>query len=156
MNPQSVVGDAGRIRRYGRLCNRIDAEGSPKRFLRDENCAVSKQVSKQVTYPHTKSSIVNSFHFIPFHSINLKSATPMHVFSTKVPLHIPLSLCSDLAKVRLDSRLERLGVRAHDLGNLLAVPEQEERRHGADAEVLGDVWNVVDVELEEARCGVGF
>jgi hypothetical protein len=62
--------------------------------------------------------------------------------------------CLDLAKVSLDSRLEGLRVRAHDLGDLVAVLEEQECGHGADAELLRDVRDVVNVELVEARCGV--
>lgn len=59
-----------------------------------------------------------------------------------------------LAQVALDSGLEGLGVRADDLGDLLAVLEQQEGGHGADAELLRDVWDLVDVELVEAGGGV--
>jgi len=51
----------------------------------------------------------------------------------------------------LNSRLQGLGIRAHNLSYLCAVLEQEKRRHGADTEVLGDVWDFVDIELVEAR-----
>ncbi len=54
----------------------------------------------------------------------------------------------------LDRRLKRFGVRAHNLGDLRAVLEKQERRHSADAEVLCDVGNLVDVELVEACGGV--
>ena len=55
----------------------------------------------------------------------------------------------------LDGGLESLGVCADDLANLLAVLEQQESGHGANAELLGDVWDLVDVELVEAGVGVG-
>jgi hypothetical protein len=61
------------------------------------------------------------------------------------------TLCID---VGLDSRLEGLGVGADDLGDLLAVLEEQEGGHGADAEFLCDVGDLVHVELEEARVGV--
>ena len=65
------------------------------------------------------------------------------------------SLCGgSLGVVGLDSSLEGLGVRAHNLGYLVAVLEEEESRHGADAEFLGDIGDLVDVELVEARIGV--
>ena len=49
----------------------------------------------------------------------------------------------------LDSGLQRPLIRAHDLADLLAVLEEQERRHGADAELLRDVADLVDVDLEE-------
>ena len=66
-----------------------------------------------------------------------------------------LLACLLLPQTGLDSGLEGLWVRADDLADLLLVLEQEEGGHGADAEVLGDVGDLVDVELEEARRGVG-
>ena len=54
----------------------------------------------------------------------------------------------------LNSRFQRLGVRAHHLADLLAVLEQHKSGHGADAELLRDVGDVVDVELVEAGGGV--
>jgi len=51
----------------------------------------------------------------------------------------------------LNSRLQGLGIRAHNLGYLFAVLEQEECWHGADTQVLGDVWDVVDIEFVETR-----
>ncbi len=61
------------------------------------------------------------------------------------------SLCVD---VRLDGGLESLGVGANDLGDLLAVLEEKEGRHGTDTEFLCNVRDLVDVELVEARVGV--
>ena len=61
------------------------------------------------------------------------------------------ALCIDVV---LDSGLEGLGVGTNDLGNLGAVLEKDEGRHGADAEISCDVGDFVDVELEEARAGV--
>lgn len=55
----------------------------------------------------------------------------------------------------LDSGLESLGVRANDLADLLAVLEEQEGGHGADAELLRDIWDFVYVELVEAGVGVG-
>jgi len=57
--------------------------------------------------------------------------------------------------VLLNGRLKSLWVRANDLTDLLSVLEQKESRHGADSELLSDVWDFVDVELVEARVGVG-
>lgn len=65
-------------------------------------------------------------------------------------------LCGGLAEVSLDGRLEGLGVGADDLSDLLAVLEEEESGHGADTELLGNVGNLVDVDLVEARVGVFF
>ena len=62
---------------------------------------------------------------------------------------------SKTLQVLLDGGLECLWVGTDDLTDLLSVLEKEEGRHGADAELLGDVWNLVDVELVEAGLGVG-
>ena len=58
-------------------------------------------------------------------------------------------------KVLLDSGLESLGVGTDDLADLLAVLEQHKGGHGADTELLGDIGDLVDVDLEEADVGVG-
>ena len=68
--------------------------------------------------------------------------------------HVLMLLYIDL-DVGLDGSLKRLWVGTDHLTNLLAVLEQEESRHGADTELLGDVWDLIDVELVEARIGVG-
>lgn len=52
----------------------------------------------------------------------------------------------------LNSSQKRLRVRAYDLSGLLAVLEDQEGGHGADAEFLRDVRDVVDIELDEV-CG---
>lgn len=57
--------------------------------------------------------------------------------------------------MRLDGSLKGLGVGANDLGDPLAVLEEDEGRHGADGELLGDLGDFVNVELVEARVGVG-
>ena len=59
-----------------------------------------------------------------------------------------------LLVVGLDGSLESLGVGADDLADLVAALEQKEGGHSADAELLGNVGNLVDVELEEACVGV--
>lgn len=64
--------------------------------------------------------------------------------------------CCALCNVALDSGQEGLGVGAHDLGNLVAALEQQECRHGADTEFLGDIGDFVDVDLEEACVGELF
>lgn len=56
--------------------------------------------------------------------------------------------------VLLDSGLDGLGVCAYNLANLLAVLEEDEGGHGADAEFLGNVGDLVDVELVEASLRV--
>ena len=62
------------------------------------------------------------------------------------------TLC--LADVGLDGSLEGLGVGADDLSDLVTALEQQEGGHGADAELLCDLGDLVDVELEEASVGV--
>ena len=57
--------------------------------------------------------------------------------------------------VLLDRRLQRLGVRPNNLTNLLPILEQHERRHGPDAQLLGHVGHLVDVDLVEPGVGVG-
>ena len=57
--------------------------------------------------------------------------------------------------VVLDGSLQGLGVRTDDLANLLAVLEEEEGRHGADAELLRNFGNVVDIDLVETGVLVG-
>lgn len=57
-------------------------------------------------------------------------------------------------QVLLDGGLEGLGVGTDDLADLLAVLEQDEGGHGADAEFLGDLGDLVDIELVEAGVGV--
>jgi hypothetical protein len=49
----------------------------------------------------------------------------------------------------LNGGLESLGVGTDDLADLLAVLEEQEGGHGADVQFLGDIGNLVDVELEE-------
>lgn len=53
----------------------------------------------------------------------------------------------------LDSRQERLGVRTHDLLDLLLVLEDQEGGHGADAELLRNFRDLVDIELDEVGVG---
>ena len=82
---------------------------------------------------------------------------PLHTLHHSNRYHPPFPppLSRTLLKPRLNRGLERLRVRADDLPNLLLVLEQQEGGHGADAEVLGDVGDFVDVELVEAGGGVG-
>jgi hypothetical protein len=58
-----------------------------------------------------------------------------------------------LLVVRLDSSLQRLGVGTNNLANLLAVLEEDECRHGADSELLGNVGNIIDIKLVKAGIG---
>ena len=46
-------------------------------------------------------------------------------------------------------------MRAHHLGDLFPVLEEDKSGHGADAQFLGDVGDLVDVEFVEAGGGVG-
>jgi hypothetical protein len=54
----------------------------------------------------------------------------------------------------LDRGLQRRRVSANDLADLLAALEDDEGGHGADAELLRDVWDFVNVELDEVYVGV--
>lgn len=56
--------------------------------------------------------------------------------------------------VSLDGGLESDGVGADDLADLLAVLEEQEGGHGAHAVLLGDLGDLVDVDLVEAGVGV--
>jgi hypothetical protein len=56
--------------------------------------------------------------------------------------------------VLLDSGLKSNRVGANDLADLLAVLEQQESGHGADGLLLGDLGDLVDVDLVEAGVGV--
>jgi hypothetical protein len=53
----------------------------------------------------------------------------------------------------LNSRQERLGVRTHDLLDLVLVLEDQECGHGADAELLRNVRDLIDIELDEMGAG---
>lgn len=54
----------------------------------------------------------------------------------------------------LNRRLQRRRVRTDHLGDLLATFEDNEGWHGADADFLCDVWDIVDVDLDEVGGGV--
>jgi hypothetical protein len=64
------------------------------------------------------------------------------------------ALCFLCLVVLHDAGLDGLGVRADNLADLLAVLEEDEGGHGADAELLCNVGDLVDVELVEAGFGV--
>lgn len=61
------------------------------------------------------------------------------------------NLCVD---VGLDGGLEGLGVGTDDLSDLVTVLEEQEGRHGTDAELLSNVGDLVDIELVEAGIGI--
>ena len=54
-----------------------------------------------------------------------------------------------LLGVCLDSSQQSLRVSADNSLCDFAVLEDHERRHGADTELLGNVWDLIDVELDE-------
>lgn len=54
----------------------------------------------------------------------------------------------------LDGGLESDRVGANDLADLAAVLEEQESGHGAHALLLGDLGDLVDVDLVEAGVGV--
>jgi hypothetical protein len=56
--------------------------------------------------------------------------------------------------VLLDSGLESDRVGADDFADLLAVLEEQESGHGAHALLLGDLGDLVDIDLVEAGVGV--
>jgi len=56
--------------------------------------------------------------------------------------------------VLLDGGLKGSGVGTDNGGDLLAVLEEDEGGHGADAQLLGDLGDLVDVDLVEAGAGV--
>lgn len=58
--------------------------------------------------------------------------------------------------MRHEQALELRGVGADKLVDLLAVLEKEEGGNGADAEFLGDFWNVVDVKLDKVHLVLEF
>ena len=61
------------------------------------------------------------------------------------------NLCVD---VGLDGSLKGLGVGTNDFSNLVASLEEDEGGHRADTEFLGDIGDLVNVELVEASIGV--
>jgi len=59
-----------------------------------------------------------------------------------------------VSQALLDGSLECFGIGADDLADPFVILVQQECWHGANAEVLGHVGNLVDVELVEPGCGV--
>jgi hypothetical protein len=56
--------------------------------------------------------------------------------------------------VLLDGSLEGRGVGTNNGSDLLAILEEHESGHGADAQLLGNLGQLVDVNLVEASAGV--
>lgn len=56
--------------------------------------------------------------------------------------------------VVLDSSLQSRRVHAHNLSDLLSILEEQESRHGANTEFLGDIGALVDVKFNEVDVGV--
>jgi len=56
---------------------------------------------------------------------------------------------TNLGNCLLDRSLKSLGVGSDDLLKLFAILEDSKGGHGADAEFLGNLGRLVDVELEE-------
>ena len=50
--------------------------------------------------------------------------------------------------------LENLWVGTDNLGDLLLALEDQEGWHGADAELLSDIWDLIDIKLGEVGAGV--
>jgi len=72
--------------------------------------------------------------------------SPLFITSHATPVP-ELSLRREL----LDKRLQGPGVATHVLAGLVAVLEEDECGHGADAELLGKLGKCVDVELGEVN-----
>lgn len=60
------------------------------------------------------------------------------------------------SQILLNSSLQRPLVRTYDLPNLLAVLEEQESRHGSDAQLHRYIVHFVDVDLEELGLRVLF
>jgi hypothetical protein len=93
------------------------------------------------------------FH-VPQKPARVPALQRMQCMSSSAPTLSRLCGGGRLVVIGLDGGLEGLWVRAHNLGYLVAVLEEEEGRHSADAEFLRDVGHIVDIELVEARVGV--
>lgn len=70
------------------------------------------------------------------------------ILSYSIPLYIYLSF-PRLVNLLVEGREDSSGVGTDDIANLLAVLEDNEGGHGADAKLLGEVGKMVDVELGE-------
>lgn len=99
----------------------------------------------------------SSFHHLArvFSVFPVKTAMPAHL-SPNPPSMVSsyFQMIRFLCGVLLDRSLKRSRVGTHNLLDLLAIGEDLEGRHGADAEVLSNVGDLVDVDLVEADVGV--
>jgi hypothetical protein len=88
---------------------------------------------------------VNQFH--PKHPYR----TIFFPFHTSMPLSTSIhSRSSNLSSSNLiNRRLQRLRIRAHNLLHLLSVLKDQKGWHSADAEFLRDIWDLVDIDLDE-------
>lgn len=86
--------------------------------------------------PHIKVTIVHT----PY---------PFHPARYPFVCLFPNLLSSNL----LNRSLQSLRIGTNNLSNLIAILEDEEGGHGADTELLGDVWDLVDVDLGEVYGG---
>lgn len=55
----------------------------------------------------------------------------------------------------LDSGLKGIGVSTNNLLDLLSILEDHECGHGSNTELLGDIWDLIDVNLDEVGASVG-
>lgn len=101
-----------------------------------DNFSEKKSITTSLTLPHLLSSYRSN-------SSESNPTPPHHITSRRNPL-----------RMLHDRRLQRFLISAHDLADLLAVLEQQKRRHGTHAELVSHVGDVVDVELVEAGGGV--
>lgn len=79
---------------------------------------------------------------------------PISKISILPYLFLSLGAALSSSIVGLDGCLEGLGVRADDLGDLVAVLKEQECGHGADAKFLGDVGDFVNIKFVETGFGV--
>jgi len=78
----------------------------------------------------------------------------MRVFCFSLGYRCSLIMERRCLHVLLDGGLEGRGVGTDNGGDLLAVLEEHEGRHGTDAQLLGDLGKLVDVNLVETGAGV--
>lgn len=87
------------------------------------------------------------------------AATSSEISTASLPTHpnspVPTDATNTTTSMRsqgaLNRSLESVRVRANDLVDDLALLDEQEGRHGRDAQVGGHVGHLVDVELVEAR-----
>lgn len=98
---------------------------------------------------------------MPLEPVQFSSYISSRQSVSSTPHISPLLLLNLSPRSRLqllhNRRLYGLNMRTHHLTYLLPTLEDHKGRHGADAELLGHVGDLVDVELVEAgaRVGVG-